>query len=182
MREYVKQAFETQLNQIADDRLREQVVDVCVEALKLGNNGNGWKHMDFPFTLLIPNLEVTYTQHVQIVTNLAIQSAKLLSESRIPLNMDYLIASAILHDVGKPIEYAVQPDGSIGKSDTGNRLRHPVTGAGLALKHELPYEIVQNIYQHSWEGERGPSRTAEGEIIHRCDFLHFGPLRISRSK
>ena len=181
LREYVKQAFETQLNQITDDRLREQVIDVCVEALKLGNNGNGWKHMDFPFTLLIPNLKVTYTQHVQIVTDLAIQSAKLLSKSGISLNMDYLIASAILHDVGKPIEYAVQSNGSVGKSDTGNRLRHPVTGAGLALKHELPYEVVQNIYQHSWEGERGPGRTAEGEIIHRCDFLHYGPLKISMS-
>jgi putative nucleotidyltransferase with HDIG domain len=179
LREYVKQAFETQLNQIADDQLREQVIDVCVEALKLGNDGNGWQHMDFPFTLLIPDLKVTYAQHVQIVTNLAIQSAQILMENEISLNMDYLIASAILHDVGKPVEYAIQSDGNVGKSDTGNRLRHPVTGAGLALKHEMPYEVVQNIYQHSWEGERGPGRTAEGEIIHRCDFLHYGPLKIT---
>ena len=179
---YVKQAFKDQLEQISDSNLKNKVMDVCVEALKLGNDGRGWDNMGFPFTLLIPNLKVTYADHVRIVTDLAIQSARLLGKHGLKLNMDYLIASAILHDVGKPIEYAVQSDGSVGKSDTGNRLRHPVSGAGLALKHELPYEIVQNIYQHSWEGERGPGRTAEGEIIHRCDFLHYGPLKISMSK
>ena len=182
MKTYVKQSFKNQLEQISDSNLRDKVVDICVEALKLGNDGRGWNNMDFPFTLLIPGLKVTYTEHVRIVTDLAIQSAKLLQKNGLTLNMDYLIASAILHDVGKPIEYAIQPDGSVGKSDTGNRLRHPVIGTGLALKHELPYEIVQNIYQHSWEGERGPGRTPEGEIIHRCDFLHYGPLKISMSK
>jgi len=182
MNTYVKQSFKKQLEQISDSKLRDKVVDVCVEALKLGNDGRGWENMDFPFTLLIPNLKVTYADHVRIVTDLAIQSAKLLQENGLTLNMDYLIASAILHDVGKPIEYAVQSDGKVGKSDTGNRLRHPVIGTGLALKHELPYEVAQNIYQHSWEGERGPGRTAEGEIIHRCDFLHYGPLKISMSK
>jgi len=183
METYVKQSFKNQLKQISDSKLRDKVIDVCVEALKLGNDGRGWDNMDFPFTLLIPNLKVTYTEHVRIVTDLAIQSAKLLRENGLKsLNMDYLIASAILHDVGKPVEYAIQVNGKVGKSDTGNRLRHPVIGAGLALKHELPYEIVQNIYQHSWEGERGPGRTPEGEIIHRCDFLHYGPLKLSMSK
>jgi putative nucleotidyltransferase with HDIG domain len=182
MQTYVEQSFKDQLDQIKDDRLRAKVIDVCVEALRLGNDGKGWTDMDFPFTLLIPNLKVSYAEHVRIVTDLAIQSSKILMENGVPLNLDYLIASAILHDVGKPIEYAKNADGSVGKSDTGNRLRHPVTGAGLALKHELPYEIIQNIYQHSWEGDRGPGRTAEGEILHRCDFLHYGPLKISMSK
>jgi putative nucleotidyltransferase with HDIG domain len=179
---YVKQSFKDQLEQISDEQLRNKVIDVCVEALQLGNDGNGWKNMDFPFTLLIPNLNVSYAEHVRIVTNLAIQSAKILIDNGVPINLDVLVASAILHDVGKPIEYANNSDGTVGKSKIGNRLRHPVTGAGLALKHELPYEIVQNIYQHSWEGERGPGRTAEGEILHRCDFLHFGPLKISLGK
>jgi putative nucleotidyltransferase with HDIG domain len=179
---YVKQSFKDQLEQISDVELRKKVIDVCMEALQLGNNGKGWTDMDFPFTLLIPNLKVSYEEHVRIVTDLAIQSAKILMDNGVPINLDVLIASAILHDVGKPIEYTKNSDGTVGKSDTGNRLRHPVTGAGLALKHELPYEIVQNIYQHSWEGERGPGRTAEGEILHRCDFLHYGPLKISLSK
>lgn len=180
--DYIKKEFSKQLDQISDNSLREKVIEVCIEALQIGNDGSGWTDMDFPFTLIIPDIEVSYADHVRIVTDLAIQSADLLSKQGIPIKRDILIASAILHDVGKPLEYAKTADGKIGKSDTGNRLRHPVTGAGLAMKHSLPYEVVQNIYQHSWEGEKGPSRTPEGEIVHRCDFLHFGPLKLSREQ
>ncbi|MHA2225945.1 MAG: HDIG domain-containing metalloprotein [Candidatus Hodarchaeales archaeon] len=177
MHDYIEKEFSKQLNQISDENLKEKVVNVCVEALKIGNEGQGWPNMNFPFTLFIPDVDVSFASHIQIVTNLALQSASILSKQGIPIDMDILVASAILHDIGKPIEYELGSDGKVTKSDTGNRLRHPVTGAGLAMKHDLPYEVVQNIYQHSWEGDRGPSRTIEGEIIHRCDFLHFGPLK-----
>ncbi|MHA1214778.1 MAG: HDIG domain-containing metalloprotein [Candidatus Hodarchaeales archaeon] len=181
MHDYVRRVFEEQLEKISDHNLRDKVVDVIVEALTIGNDGRGWKSMDFPFTLLIPNLDVTYADHVRIVTDLAIQNGDLLLKNGVTVNMDVLIASALLHDVGKPLEYRLE-NGHVIKSETGKRLRHPVTGAALAMKHELPEEVVQNIYQHSWEGERGPERTPEGEILHHCDFLHFGPLKLSMMK
>ena len=179
LEDYVQEAFEDQLAQMSDVNLKQKVIDVCAEALKIGNDGSGWKNMDFPFTLVIPGVKVTFLTHVRIVTDLALQSAAILEKSGIPINRDILIASAILHDIGKPLEFALASNGEVVKSNVGKRLRHPVTGAGLAMKHELPYEVVQNIYQHSWEGEKGPGRTIEGEIVHRCDFLHFGPLKIS---
>ncbi len=179
MQDYVQKEFSEQLAQISDETLRKKVVDVCIEALRTGNDGKGWENMDFPFTLLISGVTVSFSDHVRIVTDLASQAADLLEKQRIPINRDILIASAILHDIGKPLEYVKTAEGVITKSKVGNRLRHPVTGAGLAMKHELPYEVVQNIYQHSWEGDKGPGRTVEGEIIHRCDFLHYGPLKIS---
>jgi putative nucleotidyltransferase with HDIG domain len=177
--EYIQEAFVDQLAQISDQTLKQKVIDVCVEALKIGNDGRGWKNMDFPFTLVIPGVKVPFVDHVRIVTDLALQSASILEKQGIPINRDILTASAILHDIGKPLEFAQASNGEVIKSNVGKRLRHPVTGAGLAMKHELPYEVVQNIYQHSWEGEKGPGRTIEGEIVHRCDFLHFGPLKIS---
>ena len=177
--DYVQEAFGDQLAQISDENLKQKVIDVCAEALKIGNDGVGWKNMDFPFTLVIPGVKETFLTHVRIVTDLALQSANILEKEGIPINRDILIASAILHDIGKPLEYIRTSEGKTTKSKVGNRLRHPVTGAGLAMKHELPYEVVQNIYQHSWEGDKGPGRTVEGEIVHRCDFLHFGPLKIS---
>ena len=179
MEDYIREVFEDQLEQISDENLKQKVIDVCVEALKIGNDGGGWKNMDFPFTLVIPKVKVTFVNHVQIVTDLALQSAAILEKQGIPINWDILIASALLHDIGKPLEFAQTSNGEVIKSNVGKRLRHPVTGAGLAMKHDLPYEVVQNIYQHSWEGEKGPGRTIEGEIVHRCDFLHFGPLKIS---
>ncbi len=177
--DYVREVFTDQLAQISDEKLRQKVIDICVEALKIGNDGHGWKNMDFPFTLVIPGVKVSFVDHVKIVTELALQSALLLEKQNIPIDSDVLIASAILHDIGKPIEFAQTLNGEVVKSNVGKRLRHPVTGAGLAMKHELPFEVVQNIYQHSWEGDKGPGRTIEGEIVHRCDFLHFGPLKIS---
>ena len=179
MHDYVQKEFSEQLARISDETLRKKVVDVCVEALRTGNDGQGWKDMNFPFTLFIPGVTVSFADHVRIVTDLANQSADLLEKQGIPIHRDILTASAILHDIGKPLEYVKTSEGEITKSKVGNRLRHPVTGAGLAMKHELPYEVVQNIYQHSWEGDKGPGRTVEGEIVHRCDFLHFGPLKIS---
>lgn len=179
MHDYVQKEFSEQLAKISDETLRKKVVDVCVEALRTGNDGQGWHDMEFPFTLFIPGVKVSFSDHVRIVTELANQSAVLLEKQGIYINRDILIASAILHDIGKPLEYVKTSEGKTTKSNVGNRLRHPVTGAGLAMKHELPYEVVQNIYQHSWEGDKGPGRTVEGEIVHRCDFLHFGPLKIS---
>jgi putative nucleotidyltransferase with HDIG domain len=177
--DYVREVFTDQLTQISDENMRQKVIDICVEALKIGNNGQGWENMDFPFTLVIPGVRVSFIEHVRIVTNLALQSASLLEEQGIPINHDILVASAILHDIGKPIEMTQTSDGKVIKSEVGNRLRHPITGAGLAMKHDLPWTVVQNIYQHSWEGDKGPGRTIEGEIVHRCDFLHFGPLKVS---
>ncbi|MFX0171388.1 MAG: HDIG domain-containing metalloprotein [Candidatus Hodarchaeota archaeon] len=182
MEDYIQKEFESQLAQISDINLRKKVIDVSVEALHIGNDGNGWDNMNFPFTLLIPNLKITFADHVRTVTDLAIQTSKILTKQGIPIDQDILIAGALLHDVGKLLEYAKSSDGSIVKSDIGKRLRHPVTGAGLAMKHEIQYEVVQCIYQHSWEGERGPTRIPEGEIIHHCDFLHFGPLKLSMEK
>ncbi|UCG04512.1 MAG: HD domain-containing protein [Candidatus Heimdallarchaeota archaeon] len=179
MDDYVQEVFSNQLAQISDNTLRQKVIDVCVEALKMGNDGNGWKNMDFPFTLVIPGVKVPFVDHVRIVTDLALQSASILEKQGIPVNHDILVASAILHDIGKPLEFALTSSGEVVKSNVGNKLRHPITGAGLAMKHELPFDVVQNIYQHSWEGDKGPGRTIEGEIVHRCDFLHFGPLKIS---
>lgn len=172
MQEYVQKTFQEQLSRISDSKLKAKVIEVIVEAMKEG----GWNTMDIPFTLLIPDLDVTYAQHVQIVTTLAIQAGDLHRKNGIPINMDVLVASALLHDVGKLVEYKRSGD-KILTSDAGKRLRHPVIGTTLALKHGLSYEIAQNIYQHSWEGDNGPARTPEGHIVHYCDFMHFAPLK-----
>ncbi|MFX0094999.1 MAG: HD domain-containing protein [Candidatus Hodarchaeota archaeon] len=172
MQEYVQKTFQEQLKRISDSDLREKVIRVIVEAMKEG----GWDTMDIPFTLLIPNLDVTYAQHVRIVTTLAVQAGELHQKNGVPVKMDVLVASALLHDVGKLVEYKRTED-KVETSDAGKRLRHPAIGSALALKHGLSYEIAQNIYQHSWEGERGPKRTPEGHILHNCDFLHFEPLK-----
>ena len=131
-----------------------------------------------PFTLLIPDCPVSYREHVRSVTQVAVEAAKVMIAAHAKyysLNMDILITGALLHDVGKLLEYK-REDKKFFKSASGKLLRHPFSGAGLATKHGLPNEVVHMIATHAKEGEGG-YRTPESIIVHHADFINFEPLR-----
>ena len=94
---------------------------------------------------------------------------------KVTINLNYLIAGGILHDVAKVLEYT-KKDGKIVKSEFGSRLRHPVAGAALAYSLGLPDEVVHMIAAHSKEGEF-TKRTVESIIIHHADFVNFEPFK-----
>lgn len=160
----IENIFSKELNWIKDEKLKKQVIDVWKTAADRG----GWKTFDkVPFTLLFEN-SGKLTDHTKRMTNLA----KAVYDQRTEdINLDYLIAGALLHDVGKLLEYEVV-DGKVVKGDYGKRFRHPVSGALLAQELGLPEEIVLIIYAHSHEGEKC-ERTAESYIVHYCDFIDF---------
>jgi putative nucleotidyltransferase with HDIG domain len=93
---------------------------------------------------------------------------------RIKINFDFLIAGAILHDVGKLLEYAKDGD-KIVKSKTGKLLRHPFSGSALAYKHGLPEEVIHMIATHAREGD-GSYRSTEAMVIHYADYINFESL------
>ena len=160
----IEKIFSEELQWITDVNLREKVVNVWVTAAKRG----GWKTLDtVPFTLLFEN-SGELTEHTKRMTHLV----KAVSDQRDePLNIDYLIAGALLHDVGKLLEYEVV-DGKVVKSEYGKKFRHPVSGALLAQELGLPEDVILIIYAHSHEGENC-QRTPESYIIHYCDFIDF---------
>lgn len=92
------------------------------------------------------------------------------------LNKDYLLAGALLHDVGKLIEYEKTADGKTQKSQLGKNLRHPFSGCALAVKHGLPVEVAHIIANHAKEGD-GTLRSPEGVIVNKCDMLNFEGLK-----
>ena len=149
---------------IKNKDIRQQVVEVWKKAAYRGK----WKQLtDVPFTLLIDD-SGCLTDHTKRITHLA----KCILETRKEkLNQDYLIAGALLHDVGKLLEYE-KKNGKIVKSEYGKRFRHPVSGSLLALECGLPEEIVHIIYAHSHEGDKS-ERTPEAIIVHHCDFIDF---------
>lgn len=165
-----------EINQIKNENLKNQVASTWEEAIQKG----GWQIEDLktiPFTLLIPNCQVNLIEHTNAVTQTAIKAAKVLSDSygnKVKINLDVLIAGAILHDVGKILEYVRQGD-KIVKSKTGKLLRHPFSGAGLAFKNGLPDEVVHMIATHAKEGDGG-FRTTEAMIVHYADFINFESL------
>jgi len=168
-----------ELKMIADEELRRKSVDTFVEALELG----GWSPGDLdriPFTLLIKPCPASFLKHTRSVTATALGIANLLAgawpaEKAMEVNRDLLLATALLHDVGKLLEYERDGEGGYRKSANGKLLRHPASGAGLCMKHGLPDAVVHGVMYHSHEGD-GIRATLEAIIVHHADFLNFEPL------
>ena len=92
--------------------------------------------LEIPFTLLVEDCKVTFMEHKRAVVHIAVDAAKAMQKffgDKLPINMDHLIAGAILIDVGKLIEY-VKKDGKAVVGTTGKLIRHPFSGVGLAMR------------------------------------------------
>ncbi len=163
-----------EVNEIKDATLRENVIAAWEEAIAF----RGWTEellRGIPFTLLAENVKITFIDHVRAVCNMCIAVDKVLTEShganKTPVNRDFLVAGALLADVGKLMEFEIV-DGNPVKSDYGKHIRHPFSGVGLAFKHNIPSEVMHIIATHSKEGN-GEVRSPESIIFHHADFIDF---------
>jgi putative nucleotidyltransferase with HDIG domain len=132
-----------------------------------------------PFTLLIKNCEVTFMHHKRCVVHIARRSAEAMQEfmgRMLPLDMDVVIAGAILADVGKLLEYKTGPNGEVRQSEIGKMLRHPFTGVALALECGVPPPVCHVIATHAAEGGL-VARTPEAWVVHHADFMAFDPFK-----
>jgi putative nucleotidyltransferase with HDIG domain len=121
---------------------------------------------------------VTLVEHTRGVTLMADAMAGVinqLAQDDLRVNHQYVIAGALLHDVGKFLEFGKGEDGFI-KSRIGRYLRHPVSGVWLAMTVGLPVKIAHMIGSHAFEGDKTP-RTPEAIIIHQADFTWFDALK-----
>jgi len=158
---------------IEDQDLKEKTIKIWEKAMKKG----GWKIDDLyrmPFTLLLESCPCSMIEHVRGVTKVAINAAKALKSiygDKTKINMDFLISGALLHDIGKLIEYK-EEKGKFSQSKLGTLVRHPISGVGLCYCEDVPGEILHIIASHSWEGGRS-KRSPEAVIVHHADFTNF---------
>ena len=133
---------------------------------------------EIPFTMLIPNCPLSLLAHTESVTSCAYAVATdiMAKNPLIRFDLDILVAGGILHDVGKLLEYD-RVDGKIVKSEFGKYLRHPISGAALALEAGLPPHVAHIIAAHSKEGDPFP-RSLEGNLINHADFINFESYKI----
>src|SRR5947209_16081010 len=96
------------------------------------------------------------------------------------IDMDTVIAGAILADVGKLLEYELGPDGQSRQSERGEALRHPFTGVALALECGVPHAVCHIIAAHAAEGDL-VKRTTEAYIVHHADFMAYLPFKNPRN-
>ncbi|MBI3037585.1 HD domain-containing protein, partial [bacterium] len=131
-----------------------------------------------PFTLLIKNTNVSLLEHIRAVTGVCMGMAKAIKNimgDRFPIDWDILVAGALLHDVGKLLEYKREGEQYV-KSLSGTLLRHPYSGVQVATLAGLPDAVCHIIANHSHEGDHG-KRTTEGILLHHADFTTFEPLK-----
>jgi putative nucleotidyltransferase with HDIG domain len=159
-------------------KLRQQVTDTWIKALERSPlQADDLNRI--PFTLLVPDCPVSFMEHKRCVVHIARASAEAMREfmgRALPIDIDTVIAGAILADVGKLLEYELGPDGKSRQSERGEALRHPFTGVALALECGVPDSVCHIIAAHAAEGDL-VRRTTEAFIVHHADFMAFLPFK-----
>ncbi len=176
MREAVEQLW-PELEWIENESLREQVTQTWIRALELSPLDPDDLNQ-IPFTLLVPNCPSTFMEHKRCVVHIARPAAEAMQKflgKALEIDLDTVIAGAILADVGKLLEYE-KTGGEVKQSDRGKSLRHPFTGVALALECGVPDEVCHIIAAHAGEGDL-VKRTTEAYIVHHSDFMSFLPFK-----
>lgn len=162
-----------EIDLIQDEDLRNKTIGVWEDAITDG----GWTMEQIsrmPFSVHVENCNITFIEHVRTVCQMCVAVHDVLKNAygtRAQLNKDYLIAGALLADVGKLIEYE-EKDGEITKAGRGQHLRHPFIGVAMSHAQGIPAEVQHIIATHSKEGEM-MTRSNESVIFHHADFIDF---------
>jgi putative nucleotidyltransferase with HDIG domain len=176
MREAVEKLW-PELAWIADAGLRKQVTETWVLAFE--RSPLAPEDLEsIPFTLLVPNCPITFMEHKRCVVHIARKSAEAMREflgQALAIDMDTVIAGAILADVGKLLEYE-KVEGKCRQSERGRYLRHPFTGVALAMECGVPDRVCHIIAAHAAEGDQ-VKRSVEATIVHHADFMSFLPFK-----
>lgn len=176
MREVVERLW-PELQWIEDDDLRESTTQTWIKALERSPlDADDLNHI--PFTLLVPDCPATFMEHKRCVVHIARKSAEAMQEflgRGLSIDLDTVVAGAILADVGKPLEYEIV-DGKPRQSARGKALRHPFTGVAIALESGVPDAVCHIIAAHAAEGDL-VKRSTEATIVHHADFMSYLPFK-----
>lgn len=180
MEQRIRELF-PEIKWLKDKSFQCKVVASYVDALNTG----GWEPDDMskiPFTLLIPDCPFSYLDHVRGVTRMAKHAMDIFNDiyasqdAKFAVDNDILVAGALLHDVGKLVEYEKNPAGRVVKSKMGKNLRHPFSGTVITLRNGCPDEIGHIIANHAHEGD-GTLRSPEGVLVNKADFMNFESVK-----
>ena len=168
-----------ELDWIVDQELREATARTWELALEKSVLTPG-DLQRIPFTLLAgPDLQVSFMTHKRCVVHVARQSALKMIDffgDDLPIDLDVVIAGAILADVGKLLEYELDQEGNSFQGAYGKYLRHPFSGVSLAESCGVPAEVCHIIAAHAGEGNL-VKRSTEAQIVHHADFMTFEPFK-----
>lgn len=177
MKDKVKNIW-PEIEWIKDEKLKAKVLDCWIYAIE--NSVFTPEDLEvIPFSLLIKDCNITFMNHKRTAVQLSMDIANKMKQNfgdEININMDLLVAGAILIDVGKLIEYD-KVNGTLTTSTAGKLLRHPFSGVAIADRFGLPHEVQHIIAYHAKEGDLA-KRSVEAIIVHHADFVSFEPFKM----
>ncbi|MCU0304315.1 MAG: HDIG domain-containing protein [Thermoanaerobaculales bacterium] len=166
-----------ELEWIEDDELRERTTRCWERAFELSPLTPADLER-IPFTLKVPGCPVTFMAHKRAVVHVARDAARSVQGffgEALPVDLDTVVAGAILADVGKLLEYESDGAGGSRQSARGKYLRHPFTGVALAIECGLPDAVTHIVATHAGEGNL-VARTTEAWLVHHADFMTYEPF------
>jgi putative nucleotidyltransferase with HDIG domain len=165
-RDYILQLFPAVLK-IKDGGIREKVIGTWVSAWKRSNFSRIEEvHQFEPAREYIAYSNVNHTNQVcDACEKMAIMASEILG---LKLNMDSLLAGALLHDVDKMVIFDAQ---SGGWTEVGRRSSHAVTGASMARAEGLAEEVAHIIEAHSTNFSSLPPKSIEALIVRHADLV-----------
>jgi len=156
--DHIRRLF-PEAEQISDPELRQKVCRAWLTVWELSG-------CESPDTVtFLPGIlpEIDNVAHTRAVVAMSVQFANVMkSFHNVQVNMDYIVAGALLHDLGKYFR------SSPNSAKVGELLGHAFSAAYIAIKEDLPVEVVHIISAHSNEGDL-IKRSTEAAIVHYMD-------------
>lgn len=113
-----------------------------------------------------------YVEHVISATNLALALCNSVEKVyRGKVDRDIVVAGILLHDVFKPVTYAVKKNGGYGTTILADYMDHLSIVISELVRRGFPLELIHVVSAH--HGEYGPIRphTVEALICHLADLM-----------
>ncbi len=152
-----------EIREIKNPNLRDGVVRVWQRVWK----ECAWERIeDVPVS---GTIAYSHIRHNRAVVQVALAMARVFQEiHHTPVDVDLLLAAALLQDVSKLVEYAPGPEGTPRRTELGQKLGHATYAAHVALDEGLPLDLVHIILSHS-PGSSFPWRNIEVKLLYYAD-------------
>lgn len=153
------------IQDIKDKKLADKVVNVWLRAWEMSNCENIEEFSAWPPEE--EKLQLTNVEHTNQVVECVIAVANIVDKTQgIRLNLDYLIAASILHDVDKILLFN-KKNGQL--TPYGKYIAHIGLSLFLALEQDLPLEVVHAISTHSPNYSAMSAKTHEALVLSHAD-------------
>lgn len=153
-----------EFEEICGEELKHKIVKIWNETA----GKSDWESMeDVPFSPDYPAQPNSFLQHMKLVTAYSTVCAKKNNELELTkVDMDTVIAGALLHDVCKLVEYS----SAGGRTEWGKNVTHGIYGIAVCYEEKIPLEIIHIISSHTKQLTIA-NKTREAIIVAKADNL-----------